>query len=175
MSRNRCAARLGTGALAVMVTACGSSTAPTNPTPILETTIPSTAHYLDPRYRFGFSYPANWHVGRPSQAGEYRLTIAIPRSPAHVRITVNRVRLALSLPALSTARRSRTHTGHRVRVAGRTAVETEILVPAGPRGITTRVNGARHGYSVTVVTPRPPLESRTIDGYRQIIRSLQIS
>lgn len=167
---------LAAGVLAVVaLSGCSSSSTPATPTP--QPTIPSTAHYSDAAFHYSFRYPANWRVLQSLSQGSSVLTITIPHSHATVQVATGFARIPLSrLPVGRKVRAGgRTTSYQRVRVAGRSAVEADVVTAAGLRQITTRVNGPRYGYTITVVTPDPPLEGRTLDGYRQIVRTFRIS
>lgn len=67
-----------------------------------------------------------------------------------------------------------TATYRHVTMSGRPAIEIDTDAGSGPTQIVSIVNGPRFTYTVSVDTPAPPLEARTLFGYRHIVSTLRV-
>jgi hypothetical protein len=161
---------------ALALAGCGSSSS-SPATPTLQPTVSANTTFRDNTERYSFSYPANWHIGSATTAqGIYVLPFAVPLSRAQVQLRVQRTRVSYgSLPEGKKIRSNgSTLLYHHASVSGRPAFEIDTHARGGESQVVTIVNGPRYTYTVSVSTPSPPLEPRTLFGYRRIVSTLKV-
>lgn len=161
--------------LAGSVVGCGSSASP-SPTAMIQPTIASFRTFRDNTERYAFAFPANWHFGLVRTIrGVSVLPITIPVSRAEVLVRVQRTPVSYaSLPAGKTIKTAGgTSTYRHVTISGRPAIEIDTDSGSGPTQIVSIVNGPRFTYTVSIDTPSPPLEARTLFGYRHLVSTLR--
>lgn len=160
--------------LTIVLAGCGGSQPATGPRP--QPTIAATTTFHDPTYHFSFQYPANWSVPKQGARANvdrtpgYVLRVGVPGHQAQIFVGVT------SKPVSPRSHGPRSIV-HRITVetgSGR-ATQVQQVVNGFLSQVDTLVRAGGRQYDIHIATAKPPFETRTLAGYRQIVKSFRTS